>query len=50
MPTAKKRGRTVLGVRMGLYGVSHDKPRRESKATMDNVLPSLQSLLTKGGI
>jgi hypothetical protein len=48
IPMPKKSGRTVLGVRIGLDGVSKRSPWHSSYAVQEgHLLPSLQSLLSK---
>ena len=49
MPKAKKMGRTVFGVRMGLTFVS-DCPSTSSVAPEVDSLPCFQSLLSKGSV
>lgn len=51
MPTMKKMGRTVFGVRMGLRKpVSHARRLTRFGTTGANILPCFQSLLPKGCI
>lgn len=49
MPMAKKSGRTVLGVRMGLGGWSVGA-HASIWISGSNILPGLESLLAKGRV
>lgn len=49
-PTAKKSGRTVLGVRMGLGAAVSGGSAVGCGAIGRHVLPGLETLLAKGGI